>query len=247
MLRPLIGLLLCVVVGVPVRAENVIQYITASQRRESLPPSTNQVTDLVTCTRANAANAQSAQRLGYRIEAQADNYSSIRYSDPKSGISVTQSCFPASAWIDPLPKRPVSGLVPPLPSEVVCPKPTAKTMVLLTFGQSHAANNVESRYTSGPNAFMFSDGHCYHLADPVIGADGDDGSVWSRLADMLMATSQYDQIIVVPTARSGSSVKQWAPEGTSTHVFSPRFGAQQRTVFPLLIWLGTRASPTPAR
>ena len=214
MSRILIGLLVCVFAVTSVRAENVIQYITASQQGVSLPSSTNQVTDLVTCMSANEANAQSAPSFGYVVDEASANYSSVTYTDPASKITVTQNCVPAPGWIDPLPKRPLSGArIPLLPAQVPCPKPTANTLVLLTLGQSHAANNVESRYTSGPNAFMFSDGNCYPLADPGIGADGDDGSIWSRLADMLLATGRYDQIIVSPAAQSSSSVKQWAPGG----------------------------------
>ena len=190
-----------------------MQYVEAWLNGKPLPSSTNQVTDESTCKSAMVFNAQQAPAYGYIVDNLAVDQSSVTYRDARNGVTVRQSCVPASPWMEAFPKRPLSGAKPPLPTQVPCPLPTSNTMVLLTIGQSQAANNAESRYTAGPHAFMFSSGRCYPLTDPIIAADSDDGSVWGRLADLLLATGAYDNIIVVGAAWSGSSVTRWAPGG----------------------------------
>jgi len=208
------ALALAVVLGCQPSDAQSLQFIEAWHGTTPLPSSTNQVTDASTCRAVNAANAQLAPVFEYVVDNLADDQSSVTYSSPETGYTVKQSCVAASPWMDALPRRPLSGAIPPPPPKIPCPAPTARALVLLTIGQSQAANNAESRYTAGPGAFMFSSGDCYQLTDPIIGADSNDGSVWGRLADLLLGTGYYDKVIVIGAAQSGSSVTQWAPGGS---------------------------------
>src|SRR5215203_6355453 len=60
------------------------------------------------------------------------------------------------------------------------------TMIALTFGQSNAANRGQKKYTChNKKVLVFNDGKLYRARDPLPGATGPGGSVWSLLGDML--------------------------------------------------------------
>lgn len=86
--------------------------------------------------------------------------------------------------------------------------------VLLTFGQSNSANSGETRHASvdGVVNFNVHDGSCYHAEDPLLGPDGTEGSVWSRLGDQLIEAGA-DQVLIVPFGIGGTRIARWAPDG----------------------------------
>jgi hypothetical protein len=86
-------------------------------------------------------------------------------------------------------------------------------MVAVTFGQSNAANNGETRHTAGPGVHYLFEGKLYPAADPIRGASGAGGSVWPRLGDGLMKEGNYDTVVFRCCAANGSSVAQWEPGG----------------------------------
>ena len=88
-----------------------------------------------------------------------------------------------------------------------------RIMVALVFGQSNAGNWGESRRTAGPHVLYFFRGRLGRAKDPLPGANGEGGSVWTRLGDKLIAARLYDQVIFVPAAISASDIAQWAPNG----------------------------------
>ncbi len=88
-----------------------------------------------------------------------------------------------------------------------------KLMVALTFGQSNSANYGETRYSSTENVFNYFRGKIYLAKDPLLGADGINGSVWTRLGDKLIKKKLYQNIIFVPIGVGGSSIAQWSPGG----------------------------------
>lgn len=122
-------------------------------------------------------------------------------------------------------ERLVSRLVPELgKTEVIvagvprhrvdCPRhPQARRFVALTFGQSNAANYVRGRHVSAAGVINFHEGNCYAGRDPLPGADGAGGSVWSRLGDLLMAGGDYDQVVVAGIAVSASGIDRWTVGG----------------------------------
>ena len=61
--------------------------------------------------------------------------------------------------------------------------------------------------------FNVYDGHCYHAADPLLGASGLGGNVAPRFGDIIIKWGLFDRIIVAPISMAGSTVEQWADEG----------------------------------
>jgi hypothetical protein len=86
-------------------------------------------------------------------------------------------------------------------------------MVALVFGQSNAANFGETLHTSGPGVYNLYQGRLYRARDPLRGANGEWGSVWTRLGDRLIAEKRYDTVIFVPVAVGGTEIARWAPDG----------------------------------
>jgi len=93
--------------------------------------------------------------------------------------------------------------------------PNRRHAVLLTFGQSNSANFGDTRYTAGDRVVNFNphNGRCYRTEDPLLGADGDGGSVWGRLGDRLVASGAFDRVLVVPFGIGGTSLREWTTGG----------------------------------
>ncbi len=89
-----------------------------------------------------------------------------------------------------------------------------KTMIALTFGQSNAANYGKNPYTPH-NAFVynFHKGKLYTAKDPLLGATGKGGSVWTRLGDKLIDSGLYNKVIFIPIAVDGTTIERWVRGG----------------------------------
>lgn len=85
-------------------------------------------------------------------------------------------------------------------------------MVALVFGQSNAANFGESRRTAGPRVLVLVNGKFVRAADPLPGANGVGGSVWTRLGDKLIASGRFDRVIFIAAAVGGTEIAEWTPE-----------------------------------
>lgn len=88
-----------------------------------------------------------------------------------------------------------------------------RLMVALAFGQSNAANYGNSMASASKSVYNFYAGTLYKAQDPMLGADGPGGSVWTRLGDKLITAGLYDTVVFVPIAVGGSAMDQWTPEG----------------------------------
>ena len=99
---------------------------------------------------------------------------------------------------------------------VPCPAQTDRTAVLLVAGQSNAANHAQHRYAShyGARFVEFFDGVCTIAQSPLLGASGEWGEIWTPLANRLIASGAYDQVVLVPAAIGGSSAAQWTRGGS---------------------------------
>jgi len=98
--------------------------------------------------------------------------------------------------------------------EVDCKKIMGvKTMVALVFGQSNSANFGETPYKPKSNVYNFFDGKCYVAEDPLLGADGTKGSVWTRLGEKLVEQKMYDNVILVAAGVGGTEIKRWTVGG----------------------------------
>lgn len=92
------------------------------------------------------------------------------------------------------------------------PQPTA---IILTIGQSNAANHGETLYSPQNDFYNFNffDGKCYRAMDPLLGATGNGGSVWSRLGSLLIERKVFSNVIIAPIAVNSSSILRWKPGG----------------------------------
>jgi hypothetical protein len=88
-----------------------------------------------------------------------------------------------------------------------------RLMVALAFGQSNAANFGETPRVAGPGVYNFAHGHLYDAVDPLLGATGDGGSVWTRLGDMLIADGLYDAVVFIPIAVENTHIARWTATG----------------------------------
>ena len=125
----------------------------------------------------------------------------------------------------------------PQPITAAAPK-VPRVMVALVFGQSNAANWGQGRRTAGANVQVFYKGRFYRASDPIKGADGEGGSVWTRLGDKLIAAKLYDKVIFVPVARGGSEIVRWGPNGDLNGVLMDTISATQKSKlkFTHLFW-----------
>lgn len=88
-----------------------------------------------------------------------------------------------------------------------------RTMVALVFGQSNSGNHGETLYTPRKAVYNFFDGRCYKAVDPLLGATGDGGSVWSRLGDLLITRGLYDRVVFLPIGVGTTTIDQWSTGG----------------------------------
>lgn len=90
-----------------------------------------------------------------------------------------------------------------------------RNAVLFAFGQSNSANYGQTRYTATDNVLNFNihDGKCYRAVDPLLGPDGDGGSVWGRVGDSLIASGAFDRVLVVPFGIGSTSIAEWTAGG----------------------------------
>lgn len=86
-------------------------------------------------------------------------------------------------------------------------------LVALTLGQSNGGNYGPARTTGGPGAFVVTETGLAPAADPLPGADGDGGSVWTRFARRLLEAGLYCEIVLAPASLGGTTVADWAPGG----------------------------------
>jgi hypothetical protein len=111
----------------------------------------------------------------------------------------------------PRPTRP-AGVTQAKPSPTPAQARPERVMVALVFGQSNAANYGESRRTAGPKIQVLHNRKLARASDPLPGANGVGGSVWTRLGDKILAAGYYDRVIFVPAAYGGSEIADWQPE-----------------------------------
>lgn len=85
----------------------------------------------------------------------------------------------------------------------------ARPLVLLVLGQSNAANHGEPTPGGSPAVWMMDAGSCSISADPLPGATGTGGSVWSWLPDRLAALGIARPVLIQLLAVDASSMDDW--------------------------------------
>lgn len=90
---------------------------------------------------------------------------------------------------------------------------SGRVMVALVFGQSNSANSGETPHISRQGVHNFYKGKLYAAQDPLLGATGRGGSVWTRLGDKLIERKYYDAIVFVPLGVGATAIAHWTPDG----------------------------------
>lgn len=84
-----------------------------------------------------------------------------------------------------------------------------KIGVFLTYGQSNSANHGQYGYeVKSDSIYMFMNEKTYIYHDPAIGGSGNDGSVWGRLGDLLIANGYYDAVVFSVTGYKAQTIDQ---------------------------------------
>lgn len=88
--------------------------------------------------------------------------------------------------------------------------PDKNTMIALTFGQSNAGNRGQTPYTPHNTVLNYYEGKLYRAKDPLLGATGPGGSVWTHLGDFLIDSGLYKKVIFVPIAVGNTDIACWS-------------------------------------
>ncbi len=91
--------------------------------------------------------------------------------------------------------------------------PPERVMVALAFGQSNSANHGSVLNNGDRNVYNFYQGKLYEAQDPLLGATGSGGSVWTRLGRRLISSKKYDAVVFVTVGVGGSEIGRWTPGG----------------------------------
>lgn len=127
--------------------------------------------------------------------------------------------------------QPIYGPIPNATGrkQVACGSDRESTFVIVTLGQSNAANFAAGRYSTYGNVANFNpyDGKCYHAIDPLLGASGDSANFATRLGDILIERGFAERIVVAPIAMGNTRIEDWSSGG----VFNQRITVLIRRLF----------------
>jgi hypothetical protein len=88
-----------------------------------------------------------------------------------------------------------------------------RVIVALVIGQSNAGNSGESAVDAGDGVYAFHEGRIYTARDPLPGATGSGGTVWTRLGPKLLERGVADAVVFAPVVVGGTPIERWAPGG----------------------------------
>jgi Carbohydrate esterase, sialic acid-specific acetylesterase len=138
--------------------------------------------------------------------------------------------------------QPIYGPLPDATGRLSAPLrlPGIENLVIVTIGQSNAANFAAGRYRAEREVINFGlyDGNCYRAVDPLIGASGDTGNFATRLGDILITRGFAERVVLAPIAMGNTRIEDWALGG----VFHARILALIRRLFDaelsphLILW-----------
>ncbi|MGL4852376.1 MAG: sialate O-acetylesterase [Phocaeicola sp.] len=91
------------------------------------------------------------------------------------------------------------------------------TTVLFTFGQSNSANYGQMRPDEHErlysNIYNYCDGNLFYAQEPLLGANGDYCSVWSRVAALMIDKEMSREVTIIPIGIGGVQISEWAKGG----------------------------------
>ena len=85
--------------------------------------------------------------------------------------------------------------------------------VIFAFGQSNSANYGQTKYECQEEVYNWFNGKIYKAKDPLKGASGNKGSVWTRLADKMIRYGVSKKILIVPIGIGSTRISQWSTNG----------------------------------
>jgi carbohydrate esterase-like sialic acid-specific acetylesterase len=110
--------------------------------------------------------------------------------------------------------EPIYGPIPHAAGRQLIPCLTDKkgTSVIITLGQSNAANFAGGHYAARGEVANFNlyDGRCYRAIDPLLGASGDGGNFATRLGDILIQRSFAKRIVLAPIGMGNTRIEHWS-------------------------------------
>ncbi|RZL93578.1 MAG: hypothetical protein EOP82_07165 [Variovorax sp.] len=92
-------------------------------------------------------------------------------------------------------------------AEVACP---ADAAVIVTIGQSNAANSVGHRFAAEREVFETHKGRCYKARGALAGAGMPYGSYWPLVGDLLVDGGLAQRPVFVGLAKGNTTVAEWA-------------------------------------
>lgn len=117
--------------------------------------------------------------------------------------------------------------------------PAKKTLILISAGQSLAANTGTGSYSPSNGSVLDNfnpvTGELYAAANPLLGTTGSQNNFVTQLGDTFITNGIFDRVIIVPCALSGTSISQWVGP-----VSSPEPGFFQRTILSAINKLKAR-------
>jgi len=90
-----------------------------------------------------------------------------------------------------------------------------RQVVIVTLGQSNAANTGEGLIEASDNVVNFNlyDRKCYRAKDPLLSASNDKANFATRLGMLLTGEGLYNRVLIAPIAMGGTYIQNWAPPG----------------------------------
>ena len=121
-----------------------------------------------------------------------------------------QHRWPVGLWFAPkVPSREPAVLS----VSAVASLPAADRFVIVALGQSNAANHGSTRASGGAGVYAFADGKLYPAIDPLPGASGAGGSIWTRLGARLVARNVSKHVVIAAVAQGSTRVSDWVRGG----------------------------------
>ena len=117
----------------------------------------------------------------------------------------------------------------------------AKTrpLVLLALGQSNAGNHGSGPEPASEPINLIADGKCVRSRDPLPGATGRGGSIWSHLPHLLVEGTGNRQIVLSVLAVDATSIADWTdPQRPLKNLLSDRIASMVKLGLPpsLILW-----------
>lgn len=98
---------------------------------------------------------------------------------------------------------------------IACQREGRNAFVIVTLGQSNAANFAAGSYTTSTDVANFNiyDGKCYRAVDPLLGASGLGGNFASRLGDLLVRRGFVERVVIAPIGMGNTRIEHWSLGG----------------------------------